>query len=312
MRTRPGTEYLPWTIAGVVFLVALLLVAWRFHSEASPAQLLAFKASRADLVGRMRLSLASASEAERSAVLAITDEDSETYAAQARAANAETERQRQELGAMLSSGGTQPERDLMTRFTAAHADLRRIDDEVLDLAVKNSNLKAYALLYGPAADALAKMDAALADLVARPGAAPGGERVVRLASEARIGVLRIQVQLSPHIAEESDARMDRMEAAMAQEELRVRKALDALAALPRVGRDAALAAAASSLAGYLQLKQQILALSRENTNVRSLSLTLNQERKAMVLCLGDLEALQEAILQEPIRGVTYGRPPSPR
>ncbi len=43
-----------------------------------------------------------------------------------------------------------------------------------------------------------------------------------------------------------------------------------------------------------------------------LALSLNQKRKAMILCLDALNTLRQAILEEPIAGVTYGRPPSPR
>jgi hypothetical protein len=32
----------------------------------------------------------------------------------------------------------------------------------------------------------------------------------------------------------------------------------------------------------------------------------------MLLCLDALNALKQAILEEPIAGVSYGRPPSPR
>ncbi|HEX7622915.1 MAG TPA: hypothetical protein VF400_05030, partial [Anaeromyxobacteraceae bacterium] len=65
-------------------------------------------------------------------------------------------------------------------------------------------------------------------------------------------------------------------------------------------------------ARFTKIKIQILALSRENTNVRSLALSLNQKRKAMLLCLDALNALKQAVLEEPIAGVTYGRPPNPR
>jgi hypothetical protein len=76
--------------------------------------------------------------------------------------------------------------------------------------------------------------------------------------------------------------------------------------------DADVVAAVSQFSRYEELKAQILALSRENTNVRSLALSLNQKRKAMTVCLDALGALKEAILQEPIAGVTYGRPEKPR
>ena len=59
-------------------------------------------------------------------------------------------------------------------------------------------------------------------------------QVLRLTSDARIGLLHIQILLAPHIAEESDARMDQLEVSMAGEVTRVRKSLDGLARLPRL------------------------------------------------------------------------------
>jgi hypothetical protein len=106
--------------------------------------------------------------------------------------------------------------------------------------------------------------------------------------------------------------MDRLEASMAGEEQQVGKDLDGLAALPTLHGDADLATAASSFVRYRELKAKILALSRENTNVRSLALSLNQKRKALFLSGDVLNALRQAILEEPIAGVDYGRPPNPR
>jgi hypothetical protein len=308
MPSTPGKKNVVWMAAGMALLAALVVVLWQFRQD--PARQLAFKASRVDLVGRMQLALASAAEAEKSAVLAITDQDSQTFADQARAATGEVERERQELAKLLATGGTQRERDLLAQFSDAFGTLRRIDEEVLRLAVKNTNLKAFGLLFGPAADALAELDAALSRLGARHAASPDARRVTPLAFGARLGVLRIQVLLAPHIAEESDAKMDRLEASMVEEERKVRKDLDDLGALPRLGGDADLATAASSFARYRDLKARIIALSRENTNVQSLAQSLNEKRKAMILCLEALEALKLAILDEPIAGVTYGRLPT--
>lgn len=312
MKIRPSIADLLWMVAGAAILALFLLAVWQFHKERNPAQQLAFKASRVDLVRRMQLAIASAAEAEKSAVLAITDQDSQSFADQARAANTEVERERQELGKLLATGGTQRERDLLTPFSEVFGNLQRIDDDVLRLAVRNSDLKAYALSFGPAADTLAEMDAALSRVVAKREDSPDAKRVMLLAFGAQIGVLRIQSLLAPHIAEESDAKMDRLEATMAKEEMQVRKDLDDLVALPTLVRDADLATAASRFVRYGELKDQILALSRENTNVRSLAMSLNQKRQAMVLCLDALNALQQAIIEEPIRGVTFGQPVHPR
>jgi hypothetical protein len=186
MRMRPRTEYAAWAIGGAAITATLLLAVRFLHRD--PSQQLAAKATRADLVARLQLQLASAAEAEKSAVLAITDEDSERYADQARAATMQLERGRRELEKMLAAGDVPRERDLLARFSAAFQDLRRIDDEVLRLAVKNTNLKAYALLYGPAADHVADVERALARVPDKRLDAPDARRAIVLAYEARLGL----------------------------------------------------------------------------------------------------------------------------
>jgi len=312
MTTRPSTQNLPWLFGGALFLALLLALLLHFRDDASPAHQLSDKASRVDVVARMQLGLASESEAEKSAVLAITDKDSQTFADQARAATAGVERERQEIGALLAASGTQREQDLLAQFTAAFGQLKSLDEEVLGLAVKNTNLKAYGLLFGAAASTLAEMDATLAQVIAKRADSPSARRVIPMAFGARLGVLRIQTMLAPHIAEESVEKMDQMEASMGKEEVQVRKDLDGLAALAKPEADADVTTALSQFGRYKELKARILALSRENTNVRSLALSLNQKRKAMALCLDALNALKVAILEEPIAGVTYGRPAKPR
>jgi hypothetical protein len=312
MTIKPGIKAVLWMIPGAALMLLLVLVTAHFYKEQNPAEQLAFKARRADLVGRMQLALASASEAEKSAVLAITDEESQRFADQARAAAADTERERRELEELLKASGTQGEKDSLARFSQAFTEFQRIDNEVLSLAVKNTNLKAYSLAFGPAADALKEMNAALSHLVAAHADSPEAKKVTLLAFGAEISGLRIQTLLPPHIAEESDEKMDALEAQMAKEDVQVRKDLDGLAALPELRGDTDLATAASRYNQFTKIKTQILALSRENTNVRSLAISLNQKRKAMLLCLEALNALKQAILEEPIKGVTYGSPARPR
>jgi hypothetical protein len=133
-----------------------------------------------------------------------------------------------------------------------------------------------------------------------------------LAFGAETSALRIQTLLPPHIAEENDAKMDALEASMASEDVQVHTSLDGLAALPKLAKDPDLATATARYAEFSAQKTQILALSRENTNVRSLSISLNGKRKAMLVCEDALDALYRATLAEPIAGVTYGAPAKPR
>jgi len=307
MKLKPGINDLRWMAAGAVVLAIGILVVFHFRNAATPAAQLAFKTRRADLVGRMQLDLASASEAEKSAVLAITDQDSQTYADQARAAAAKVVLAQQKIGELLAIGGTQNEQELLTQFATAFTEFQRIDKELLALAVKNTNLKAYSLTFGPATTALKEMDAVLARL-----ATDDGCEALGYADSTRIAAWRLLTLLPPHIAEEDEKKEDAMEAVMAEEDSQVRKGLAALAALPKYTNDPALATATARYAEFSQLRTQILALSRENTNVRSLSISLNQKRKIMLVCQDTLSALQRAIAAEPIAGLTGGTPALPR
>jgi len=294
MTMKTGTRQALWMAAGAAVFLGVLLVVLRFHDDRGRAERLAAKAARADRVARMQLALTSASEAEKSAVLAVSDEDSKTFADKARAAADEVERARVELEDLLRTGASREEADLVAQFATAFVEYRRIDAELLDLAVKNTNLKASALTYGPAADALAQTTAALARIASGSDA-----KTTTFAMDAEIAALRIQTLLPPHVAEESDVKMDELESRMAKDDAAVRADLADLAATPRLAGDADLAAATAGYARYAAIRADVLKLSRENTNVRSLSLSLNQKRKATKACAASLDALARAIQDEP-------------
>ena len=299
---------------GAMILLAVMLVVLHFYKEQSPSEQLARQAKRIELVDQMRAALASAAEAEKSAVMATTDRDSQAFAQQARASTAALERERQELLGLLPTSPLQKEAELLEQFSRAFNDLQRIDKELLDLAVQNTNLKAYSLAFGPAAAALKEMDAALLRIVTANGgnASAKAGQIILLADDARVRALRIQTLLPPHIAEESDQKMNELEALMAKEDREARKDLEGLAPLLQAGGSPDIKAAASSYSRFTGFKAQILKLSRANTNVRSLAISLNQKRKVMLVSQEALTALEQVIQQEPIAGVTYAIPVKPR
>jgi hypothetical protein len=280
---KPGINEARWMTTGAVLLLAVVLVVMHFQRGESPLEQLALKARRLELVSQIRLSLESAAEAEKSAVMAITDEDSRKFADQARAGTAAAEQARRELEKISKPGE-------LDSFSKVFTEFQRVDAEVLDLAVKNTNLKASALAFGPATVAVMELDAVLAS-----SASPA-------ATEARVGAWRLLATLPPHIAEESDARMDAMEAEMTKEDRQIRRSLSELAD----------PAAKASYEKFSELRAQILKLSRENTNVRSLTLSLTQKRNVTAACQSALAALQQAIQNESVPGTTPGKVIEPR
>jgi hypothetical protein len=293
-----------WALGGTLAVMALLVVVIALRPPGGVPEQYAMKTLRLGLAAQIRYALASAAEAEKSAVLAITDEDSKKYADEARAATAQAEDKRKQLADSLSHG-TAREKELLDKFTDAFTQYRKIDQEVLELAVKNTNLKASALAFGAAADAVTKTDEALSGLVAKSA----NPKVVRLAAGADAAMLRIQALLPPHIAEESDAKMDALEARMKAQDDQAQKDLKELATAASTGERAAVDIASASYATFTGLRQQILKLSRENTNVRSLQLSLNEKRKATLVCQDALETLTRILEEEP---TGLRKPVSPR
>ena len=301
-----------WMAGGALIFLLIILLVSHFQTGPKPIEQLAFKAKRIDLVAQMRLNLASGSEAEKSSVMAITDEDSKTFADQAHAAILEVEQERKELEELLAEGGTQNERDLFVQFSGVFTDLQRIDSALLILAIKNTNLKAYDLAYGPAADAVKEMDNALSNLVVKSANFPEARSAVLLACGAQISALQIQTLLAPHIAEESDSIMDKLETQMARKDKEVRKDLEGLMAIQEFRNNPNLKIALTDYTHFSEIRKTILALSRENTNVQSLAISLGQKRKVLFLCQDALSTLQKTILEEPIMGVNYGSVSNPR
>jgi hypothetical protein len=279
-----------------VLCLVLVLVGIHTRTAEARTQGLAAQARRVALAESMRVSLATASDAERSAVLAVTDEESQVFANQTREALAALDRSRAELEPLLESPERARARQELERFNRALEGFRKLDAEILSLAVRNTNLKAYGLAFGPAAQEVSAIDAALSRLMNQPQAS---KSEALAAARALASVLRIQSLLAPHIAEESDPKMDALEAQMSKEDEGVKRELAVLAGLPQLKANPDLAAAQQGYERHAGIRARILQLSRENTNVHSLSLTLDGNRlRAMSSCQDALAALRQEMVDE--------------
>jgi hypothetical protein len=283
-------------------LAVLLFLGIAYFREGGPRDTNSNdRAEMLQLITQMRINMASASEAETSAVVAPSDQASAGFAEQARAATASVERARSELAPLISRSSTNNEKDFFAKFSQAFSEFQQVQATLLDLAVKNTNVKAYALAFGPATEALRKLDDALNRLMAANEGTPDAVAVSTAAIRVQIGALRIQTLLSPHIAEAEDKKMDQLEAAMSAEDKTVRDNLDRLAQMDQAKNRTLVDAAKSAYEDFAAIRKNILALSRENTNVRSLAISLDQKRKVTALCQESLDALQQVVQQSLIK-----------
>lgn len=232
------------------------------------------------LTSELHVEFTKAAEASNRAVMADTDEASAAAAGEARRARQSVERDVEALAKTLESVGFNDDKRSLDAFTDRFTEYRRLDDEILPLAVENTNLKAQRLSFGPAQEAAESFRAAL---VARTAA--GSCCGDAIANRARAALLEIQVLQAPHIAESDDAAMTRIESRMKELARTARAAIDELKA----------PAAAAALDRFMGINDEIVALSRRNSNVRSLALSLGRKRMVAAECEDDLRTLEDAL-----------------
>lgn len=285
---------------GVVLFLSLF-VAFLWKNAESPLVQSTFERSvkKLQLLQTMSSELLASAEAEKSAVMADTDEDSQSFAEQSIQASHKVEEARRALEPLLE--GNRQESQWFREFTLCWDKLQEIDKAVLSLAVLNDNLKALRLSFGPAADAIRRMEQSLTHLMDVVSSSPDAVELTRLASQAIVGTLHVYGLHAPHIAESNAARMEEMEAEMQRFEAQVTEAFQRLQERVEEPGKPFLDAAWASYKDFQKITVDIMTLSRNNSNIRSFALSLGQKRKMTAECQDMLNALRETVQQ----GMTY-------
>jgi hypothetical protein len=244
-----------------------------------------------------------ASDAANRAVMADTDAASVEFAREANQAKQGVQKDIDALGPVLEHLKFADEGRLLQQFAGRFAQYSELDRRILDLAVENTNLKAQRLSFGPAQAAATSFNDAL-ESVAPAAPAKDAWHVKALVGTAVASVREIQVLQAPHIADPDDSAMSRLEQRMAAAEAAARNAVTTLRPLVSDASRPKIAVASSALDQFMAVNAQIVALSRRNTNVRSLALSLTQKRPLIAACEESLHALQNALAKH---GYSAGR-----
>lgn len=296
---KRNQSFLPSIVALAVVLLAMFgaFLFGRTRAGRAYGPLAQASINKTRLVADMRANLLASAEAEKSAVMAETDAASEAFAADARRAADAVEAGRNKLGELIAVAARREEEQRLRDFSTCWGTYREIDDEILRLAVENTNLKAQRLSFVQAPAALARMQAALDHLVADSGTSVEAAAIATRAYQVMPAALKIHALEGRHIAEPSDAEMDQIDAEMKLLDAKVNEGLSALSALQDDASKSAVETARAAYADFQRVHAEVLALSRRNSNVRSLALSLGQKRKIMAQCQDHLNALQEACSQ---------------
>jgi hypothetical protein len=273
---------------------ALLLASLAAACDAS-GSILAQEVAARRLSADLRVQFSKAADASNRAVMADTDEASIAAAREAEAALTAAGDAAKSLDPVLRQLGHADEIGLLDSFNRKFAEYRTLDMNILGLAVENTNLKAQRLSFGDAREAADSFRGAL-DAIVR--AAPATDA---LAARSVLAVREIQVLQARHIAEADDAAMTRLEAEMSADAAAAGKNLDELSRKAPPAAKPSLADARAALDRFMSVHAEILRLSRRNSNVRSLALSLGQKRTVTAECDDLLQALQDAVAKHEFR-----------
>jgi hypothetical protein len=243
------------------------------------------------LAADLQVQFSKAADASNRAVMADTDEASVAFAREAEQAKAAIPRDAEALKPILQTLGYSDEMRLLEEFGRRFETYRALDKTILELAVENTNLKAQRLSFGPAQQEADSFRDALESV--RPAA--DAWRVKALTATAVAAVREVQALQAPHIADFDDAVMTRIEERMAKSEADARSALASLGPLVLPASRTKVDDAGAALDRFMQVNAQVMSLSRRNTNVRSLVLSLNEKPKATQACEESLRALRDSL-----------------
>jgi hypothetical protein len=276
-----------------LFLALLAMVAAAACGDGSKL-VLTEQAEAHRIASRLRVEFSHAADASNRAVMTDTDEASRAAAHEAQQATQAVDKDAEALRLILEHLGDRDEAQLLDRFRARFVQYKALDADILPLAVENTNIKAQRLAFGPAQDAVSAYRQ-LVDAAAKMTGPPNVAAAEAAAARGSAAVLDIQVVEARHIAESHELAMTRMEAAMKASQDAARKAIDSLTRLVPGSAASLLSGAAEALDKLIAANAEIVALSRRNSNVRSLALSLGKKRAVTAECDEILQTLEDSL-----------------
>jgi hypothetical protein len=284
-----------WSVS-LVLLLVLAVIGYKFRDTAMRLEdVIGNIAKQNQILSQMKANLLISVEAEKNAVLSESDEDSKTFADQSLQAIAEVEQGRRELGELIKRSKDSEEMKQLQEFDQCWTEFQKIEQVLLNLAVQNTNLKAAKLAQTAASDAVQRFENDLLGLLETGTSSGDCKQIAMPVFEAAASCLRIHYLLTPHINSASDQEMDRIEAEMNNNSDVVDQSLDTLAQHAGEKGLTPLQDARKAFVDFIKVTEEVVRLSRQNTNIKSMELSLGKKRMVTAECEGMLNSLQETV-----------------
>lgn len=248
------------------------------------------------VLSEIHVNLLKSVEMEKNAVMALTDQESLAYASQSRIAAAAVDQNLKTLRSLVDAMPT--ERKLLNDFATCWTEMSKIDQVILPLAVENTNLKAAALSRELGGQSMQRFEEALNTVGVSAAGRPSESQIAALTARAMVAALKIFNLHGPHIFEPDNGKMDQIEERVKEEERVVMQSLDTLETLLDNEHTDVVIQAKTAFAEFLTVTNQVVQLSRLNSNIKSLELSLGRKRTVAAQCDDALASLQESIQQK--------------
>lgn len=287
---------------GLAMAIVLFAVFAKFSTDA-PSMNTVYEniLEQKKVLEQMRIQLLKSVEMEQRAVMALTDRESEEYAQQSRAASKAVDQNLALLSPLVEAQPMPNEKPLLAEFATCWAELGAVDRVILQLAVENTNLKAAALSREKGAEILQRFERNLDALRELSRETANASRAAELASRAMIASLKIYALHGPHIIETASDTMDQYERRIHEHANEVAQALDALNGIVAADHRERVSQAQATFAEFAALTAQVVELSRQNSNIKSLELSMGRKRSIAAQCDEILAALQETVQNKPFK-----------
>jgi len=250
---------------------------------------------KAELVSSMRIHLLKATEAEKNAVMALTDEASEAFAVEARQAADAVESSRKEIENLINDGESQGETKLLNEFNACWSQYRKLDDSILTLAVQNTNLKAQQISTTQCTLEIQNIETSLNRVIHGNDKNQQCNDSVITAYDALTASLKIFTLHKPHIEATDDQQMDNIEHDIKTYDETAQKAFNDLNGMAAFEDNRDLKDAKVAYDKFMKLTNEVIRLSRLNTNIKSAELSLGKKRLVSAQCQEILATLQKSV-----------------
>jgi hypothetical protein len=289
------SKIIRWGLAAVVVIAG---ICWLYiHSIQYFSTLFdtiyASRMAKEAVLTKMNVNLLTAIRAEKDALLASTKEEALKFTAQEDQAMDAVEQGRLEFTSLTKSEKSGPLIKLRDEFDKSWAQFRQIDKEESDMILQKSNTQAYLLSFTEAFSAFSALENALKVVMEQARTTSDKDQIVGLCFQMVAESAKILALEAPHISEISDERMDAIEGQMKVSSQAVGEALGKIRTLARGNAAAAVDAVAHSFEAFESVNARVLHLSRINSDMKALTISMERKQVIAAECLALLESLRE-------------------